>query len=253
MTLPAACQHTVVSAVYPEYLSRKDYARAVAFYLALPEDGCGLTLYLAPELAADFSPLLGNPHVVLRVVPGAEFIRGLWLHEALTATGMSGPRLALSALSLRTIGLLHDETIHNPFGTRNFYWLHPRLAASLPLGYLTEASCLARRLPVTDRCLVLKFPEVLEDDFGNLIPMSSDIFGGSREAIAAINTMYWDVYAASLRDGDMPSGEACLGELIRIAPELFSCFVLQANGMTTSFFEALRRERVPLETAVLLG
>jgi hypothetical protein len=163
------------------------------------------------------------------------------------------PTLDCFIASLTKMGMLHDQSIWNPFGTRHFVWIDADLSVSVHPRYFTEVRALERLPALLGRFLLLARPSAVADELGRAgrSRVQAQLFGGELGAIAPVNARYYQLLEQLLRAGELPTPESLLTMLLEQSPERFDRFVLQDNGLAGALFEEMRGARVAIERTVL--
>jgi hypothetical protein len=170
-----------------------------------------------------------------------------------TLDASAAPTLDCWIASITKIGMLHDQSIWNPFGTRHVVWIDADMSVSVNSRYFTEARALERIPALLGRFLLLVRPSAVADELGRpgRSRVQAQLFGGELGAIAAVNASYYQRLEQLLRAGELPTPESILTSLLEQNPDRFDRFVLQDNGLAGALFEAVRTSRVAIERTVL--
>lgn len=175
--------------------------------------------------------------------------------EAAWRSAARPQRLSLDyfVVTLTKMGMLHDQSIWDPFGTRHLAWVDADVAASVHPLYLTRERLLEALPCLLERFLLLARPSPCTDAAG--LPAASrvqtQLFGGEAGAIAEINALYYQQLEEELRRGQLPSDESLLTRLLERHPERFDRFLLQENGLLGALFEEMRTGHVPIERTLV--
>jgi hypothetical protein len=163
------------------------------------------------------------------------------------------PSLDYFVTTLTRMGMLHDQSIWNPFGTRYLVWIDADLTASVHSRYFTDERLLTMLPCLMERFLLLTRPRAVTDAAGVAAAarVQSQLFGGELTQIAEVNARYYQLLAESLQRGQLPSADALFSRILAAEPERFDRVVLQDNGLLGPLFEALRAGQVPLERTVV--
>lgn len=160
------------------------------------------------------------------------------------------------------MGMLHDQSIANPFGTDHLMWIDAGLAWTCG-GYLRDARWLQRIEPLLHKFLFLCFPydgsaEIHGFDRTAIARFAhtdhvrwvarGGLFGGERRAIARANHLYYRLLELSLAQGEMGTEESIFSIMTYREPEHYDRFELPDDGLILHFLDALITRPVPVIT-----
>jgi hypothetical protein len=187
--------------------------------------------------------------------------RAGWLGESPQAN------LALyNPMVMSKMGMLHDQSIINPFATEHFLWVDGGLASTCGAA-LGDPRWPARIVPLLRRFLFLCFPyedggEIHGFDRAAIARLArtdhvrwvarGGLFGGERTAIAAANRLYYRLLEASLAQGEMGTEESIFSIMTYREPERYDRFMLSADGLIGPFLHALLHDPVPVVTTEMI-
>jgi hypothetical protein len=180
----------------------------------------------------------------------ASFASRAQLQAALDASpGVDERSLDTFVVVLTKMGMLHDQSIWNPFGTRHLAWVDADVAASVHPRYFTDARLLDQLPCLLGRFLLLTRPAAVTDAAGR--PAASrvqgQLFGGALAEIAEANALYYALLEQALRSQELPTEESIFTRMLERHPERFDRFGLQDNGLLGVLFEEMRSGRVAIE------
>jgi hypothetical protein len=163
------------------------------------------------------------------------------------------PSLDYFVTTLTRMGMLHDQSIWNPFGTRYLAWIDADLTASVHPRYFTDERLLPMLPCLMERFLLLTRPRPVTDAAGVAAAarVQTQLFGGELAQIAEVNARYYHLLADCLQRGELPTAESLFSRILAAEPERFDRVVLQDNGLLGPLFEAMRAGSVPLERTVV--
>ncbi len=264
-----------------DYQRRPFEAYLAAFDVVLGIEA-PLSIYLPAELEAYVWERRDRSHTQLIVHPLEAFrerfpffeqvqrirldpawrMRAGWLAESPQANLAYYNPLVMSKM-----GMLNDQQLTNPFGTEKFLWIDAGLARTCG-AYLGQKKWLTNVLSALEQFLFICFPyigggEVHGYDRAELARLAGTdyirrvarggLFGGSRDAIAKANAMYWRLLESSLAQGEMGTEESIFSAMTYLEPTLFDRFEIAENGLIGPFFGASEHGPVPiLRTRVVL-
>lgn len=249
---------TIVSCVVPTLLGGRELDDAAALLQPLLDAGVPMVLYVEQGWKERIEARCAGDVVRCQDTSASRRWAGFALRAELeTARAASAhpdlPSLDYFVATLTKMGMLHDQSIWNPFGTRYLAWIDADLTASVHPRYFTDARLLEALPGLLRRFLVLSRPSFIADAAGvaRASRVQTQLFGGEVREIAHVNAMYFQLLEQMLRDGELPTDEAILTRLLERHPERFDRFVLQENGLAGCLFEEMRSMRVSIEhTAV---
>ncbi|MGE0449058.1 MAG: WlaTC/HtrL family glycosyltransferase [Vicinamibacterales bacterium] len=184
--------------------------------------------------------------------------RAAWLAESPQAN------LELyNPLVMSKMGMLHDQSIINPFGTDHLLWIDAGIAATCG-GYLQDPRWLARLQPLLDKFLFLCFPyeggsevhgfarelmaSFAQTDHVRWVARGG-LFGGARHAIAEANRRYYRLLELTLAQGEMGTEESVFSIMVSRDPECYNRFLLPDDGLILHFLDALIHGPVRIVTS----
>ena len=173
------------------------------------------------------------------------------LRAASTLPGI--PPLDTFVVTLTKMGMLHDQSIWDPFGTRHLAWIDADIARSVHPRYLAGLRLLDALPCLLPRFLLMARSTPTADAAGRAAAsrVQGQFFGGATDAIPEVNALYYRLLDDLLRQGELPTEESILTGLLDRHPERFDRFVLQENGLLGAFFEEMRTGRVPIERTLI--
>lgn len=160
------------------------------------------------------------------------------------------------------MGMLHDQSIINPFGTDHFLWIDGGIASTCG-AYLEDSRWLAHLVPLLGKFLFLCFPyeggdeihgfarraiaEFAQTDHVRWVARGG-LFGGEKGAIARANRLYYRLLELSLAQGEMGTEESIFSIMTYREPDSYDRFRLPDDGLILHFLDALITGPVPVVT-----
>lgn len=151
------------------------------------------------------------------------------------------------------MGMLHDQSIINPFGTDHLLWIDAGIASTCG-AYLGDARWVARLVPLLKKFLFLCFPyeggeeihgfarsgmaHFARTDYVRWVARGG-LFGGERCAITQANRLYYRLLELTLAQGEMGTEESVFSIMTHREPESYDRFVLPEDGLILHFLDAL--------------
>jgi hypothetical protein len=249
---------TIVSCLSP-CLGRPDFDEAAALLDPLLRAGLPAVVYVESEWMAPLQARNLSAGVSLRATSAPQRLESLGFSSEIIAAWKAASRPDLPALDhfvaiLGKMGMLHDQSIWNPFGTRHLAWVDADLTASVHWRYFTDERLLDLLPSLLQRFLFLSRPNAVTDAAGTprASRVQAQLFGGALADIRDANALYYALLDHPLRHGRLPTDESIFTAMLERCPERFDRVVLQDNGLAGTLFEQMRSGRVALEQTALL-
>lgn len=248
-----AADLTIVSGVLPCLAGPRDLDDAMRRLRPLLEAGVHLVVYVDLEWKERLAPYCASESVRLHETSPSRRQRGFAMRAELEAAWRAARRPDLPPVDafiadLTRMGMLHDQSIWNPYGTRHLAWMDADVTVSVHPGYFTAERVLDRLPALLGRFLMLQRPSAVPDAAGAAASrIQGQCFGGSLDDIAHINAWYYQELEQQLHQGILPTSEAIFTRVLDRHPERVDRFVLQENGLLGFFFEEMRAGRVAIE------
>lgn len=245
---------TIVSCLAPCLLGGRDREEATRLFQPLLDAGVPLVVYVEDAWKDALQARCPSASTRLHETSAGRrreaFAMRAELEAACAAATTSHlPAFDFFVTTLTKMGMLHDQSIWNPFGTRHLAWIDPDVAASVHPRTFTAERVFDSLPALLSRFLLLTRPSPVAD--AARTPAASrvqtQLFGGRLEDIGHCNALYYQLLEHLLRSGELPTDESIFTRLLEGEPERFDRFVLQDNGLAGFFFEALRSGRVSIE------
>ena len=245
---------TVVGCLAPCLAGGRDLDAAAHLMQPLVDSGVPLVVYVEAEWKEPLQARWAVDSVRLHETTAPRRWAAFGLRAELEAAWAATPRpqrpsLDACVTNLTKMGMLHDQSIWNPYGTRHLVWLDSDVAASVHPAYFTQERLLDRLPYLLQRFLVLKRPSAVSDAAGtaDAARVQGQLFGGELGEIAHVNALYYQRLDQCLRQGVLPTAESLFTRLLDEHPDRFDRFVLQDNGLLGLLFAEMRRGRVSIE------
>ena len=238
---------TLISALLPSLDNDKTLENWKDLLQKLQNTQIPLVLYVEPEFIGGLNESFNISKHIIRPMDMNLLKSGLWLNEDFFSLGndlgINQDILMRTMIHLRSLGWLNDESIFNPFGSKSFIWIDPTLLNEINPYYIHNERGLSLMEPLLEMMFILKQPN---SDINEAI--SPKLFGGNCSVLSKINNAYWTAYSHSLKIGKMPSFSSIIGDIYFNMPEYFSRYIMQPNNLEGALFEAINKEKVPVET-----
>ena len=178
-----------------------------------------------------------------------------WLSES--------PQAALkyyNAMMFTKMFMVNDSAITNPFNSKYFFWVDGGLTNTVNYGYFTSDNVLDNlenymisnqkefmniTYPYEGNTEIHGFERVAmarycNTDFVGYVARGG-FFGGEKQAIHNINTLYYSIVDSSLKENLMGADECFFTILCHKYPDLIHRFEIEGNGLVWPFFEELKK------------
>jgi hypothetical protein len=180
-----------------------------------------------------------------------------WLSESTQA------KLELyNPLVMSKIYLLHDAKILDKFNSEYMFWIDAGLTNTIHPGYFTHDKVLDKLPKLVNNFHFVCFPyETSTEIHGFRYKELSDIagkpvnkvaragfFGGKKDTITEINTIYYGLMNDSLSKGLMGTEESLFTIMTYKYPSLITYSEIEDNGLMGKFFEDLKNDTVDVKS-----
>ena len=179
-----------------------------------------------------------------------------WLSESTQAKLEMYNPLVMSKMFL-----LHDAKILDKFNSDLLFWIDAGLTNTVHPGYFTHDKVLEKIPKLVKDFTFICFPyetqtEIHGFDFQHMKRLTSDspnivarggFFGGTKEAIAEMNGLYYHLKQQTLKSGFMGTEESLFTILLYQYPDLINYFEINDDGMLWKFFEDVKNDKVVLK------
>ena len=176
-----------------------------------------------------------------------------WLEESTQA------RLAnYNPLVMSKVFLLHDAKILDKFDSKYMFWIDGGLTNTVHPGYFTSDKVLDKLLKYISKFSFICFPynaetEIHGFEYNKLNEIAGSkvnkvarggFFGGPKESIADINSIYYALLKSTLEEGYMGTEESIFSIMTYKHSDLINYFEIESNGLVGKFFEDLKNDNL---------
>ena len=182
-----------------------------------------------------------------------------WLSQVGWLRDSTQAKLELyNPLVMSKMFLLNDAKIMDKFDSEYLFWLDAGISNTVHYGYFTHDKVLDKLPALVDDFLFVAFPyesntEIHGFDIKKLNEITSSnvnlvcrggFFGGKKEKITELNSIYYGILINTLNDGYMGTEESLFSTILYNHSELCSYVQIDDNGLLSTFFERLKNNQV---------
>lgn len=167
-------------------------------------------------------------------------------------------------LVMSKVYLLHDAKILDKFDSEYMFWIDAGLTNTIHPGYFTSDKVLDKLPQLVNNFHFVCFPyetnteihgfkyQELCDLAGKPVNMVArgGFFGGKKDVISEINTIYYGLMNDTLSQGLMGTEESLFTIMTYKYPNLISYSEIEGNGLMGKFFEDLKNMTVEVKSEV---
>lgn len=161
-------------------------------------------------------------------------------------------------LVMSKIFLLHDAKIFDKFDSKYMFWIDGGLTNTVHPGYFTHDKVLDKLSKYVSKFSFVSFPydaetEIHGFDYNKLNSIAGSkvnkvsrggFFGGPKESISDINSIYYGLIKSTLEDGYMGTEESIFSIMVYKHSDLINYFEIGSNGLMGQFFEDLKDDKL---------
>lgn len=176
-----------------------------------------------------------------------------WLSESTQAKlDMYNP------LVMSKMFLLHDAKIIDGFNSKYMFWIDAGLTNTVHPGYFTHDKVLRNLPEYVNKFSFVCFPyeannEIHGFEFNSINKLSGNkvqmvarggFFGGPKDTISDVNTIYYNLMSSTLSMGLMGTEESLFSIMCYKHADLVDYFEIESNGLFGKFFEDLKNKNL---------
>jgi hypothetical protein len=164
-------------------------------------------------------------------------------------------------LVMSKVFLLNDAKIMDKFNSEYLFWLDAGITNTIHPGYFTHDKVLDKLDKYIKNFTFIAFPYHTESEIhgfkidelnkyaGNKVEIvgRGGFFGGHKDTISEINSIYYSLLTETLNNNLMGTEESIFSIMLYKYPNLTSYFEIDYNGLISKFFEDLKNDRVVLK------
>ena len=180
-----------------------------------------------------------------------------WLKESTQAKLEMYNPLVMSKMFL-----LHDAKITDKFNSEYLFWIDGGLTNTVHPGYFTHDKVLDKLSKYISKFSFICFPyetnsEIHGFEYSKLKSIANcdvkkvargGFFGGPKNTIPDINSIYYGILMSSLNDGYMGTEESIFSIMCHKHSDIINYFEIDGNGLINKFFEDLKNDTLKVKS-----
>jgi hypothetical protein len=157
--------------------------------------------------------------------------------------------------------LLNDAKILDKFNSDKLFWVDAGLSNTVHMGYFTHDKVMDKIDKLSDKFLFICFPYNAEtevhgfkyEEMKRLTNSTPDIvarggfFGGDKDLISQMNSLYYGILIDTLKRGFMGTEESLFTILTYQYPNIIDYCEIESNGLVYKFFEDVKNNLVVIK------
>ena len=178
-----------------------------------------------------------------------------WFNQVGWLGGSTQSKLEMyNPLVMSKVFLLNDAKILDKFNSDKLFWIDAGLTNTVHPGYFTHDKVLDKIEKLSDKFLFVCFPYNAEtevhgfnyEEMKRLTNASPDIvarggfFGGDKDSISQMNSLYYGILLDTLKRGFMGTEESLFTILTYQYPSLIDYCEINSDGLVYKFFEDVK-------------
>lgn len=177
-----------------------------------------------------------------------------------------------NAMMFTKMFMVNDSAIMNPFDSDYFFWIDGGLTSTVSSGYFLEDKVLDNLenylTTHNAKYLYLTFPyegnseihgfertslaKYCNTDFVRYVARGG-FFGGHKQTVHRVNSLYYDILNSSLRDNLMGADECIFTILCYLYSDFIHQFKIKSDGLVWPFFEELKKYKTLINNKTNTG
>lgn len=186
-----------------------------------------------------------------------------WYNQVGWLTDSTQAKLEMyNPLVMSKVFLLHDAKILDKFNSEYMFWIDAGLTNTVHAGYFTHDRVLDKLPSIIKDFHFVCFPyeantEIHGFDYTEMVKYCggakvdkvarAGFFGGRKNAISQINSIYYALLNETLDKGLMGTEESLFTIMVYKHPELIGYSEIEDNGLMSRFFEDLKNTQVTVK------
>ena len=158
--------------------------------------------------------------------------------------------------------LLNDAKIMDKFNSEYMFWIDAGITNTVHYGYFTHDKVLNNFKKYIKKFSFVCFPydaerEIHGFEYNKLNELANGkvskvarggFFGGLKDTISNINSIYYDLLLSTLRDGYMGTEESLFSIISYKHSDIINYFEIESNGLMGTFFENMKDDKLIVKT-----
>jgi FkbM family methyltransferase len=186
-----------------------------------------------------------------------------WYNQVGWLTESTQAKLEMyNPLVMSKMFLLHDAKIVDRFNSEYMFWIDAGLTNTIHPGYFTHDKVLDKLEKYISKFSFVCFPyeantEIHGFEFNKLNSIAGDkvnkvaragFFGGPKESISNMNSIYYGLLLSTLQEGYMGTEESIFTIMTYKHSDLINYFEIEGNGLMGKFFEDLKNDNLKVKS-----
>jgi hypothetical protein len=182
-----------------------------------------------------------------------------WFNQVGWLTDSTQSKLEMyNPLVMSKMFLLNDAKILDKFNSDKLFWIDAGLTNTVHSGYFTHDKVIEKINLLTDKFLFVCFPydantEVHGFDYNEMKRLTSSLpnivarggfFGGNKDTISQMNSLYYGLLIDTLNRGFMGTEESLFTILTYQYPNVIDYCEIESNGLVYKFFEDVKNNSI---------
>lgn len=185
-----------------------------------------------------------------------------WYNQAGWLSESTQAKLEMyNPLVMSKIFLLNDAKILDKFNSEKLFWIDAGISNTVHIGYFTHDNVLEKIEKKINKFLFVCFPYNANTEIhGFSYPKINEwaendvklvgrggFFGGTKESIGEINSIYYNLLNETLTQKYMGTEESLFSIMVYKYPKLVDYFEIEENGLLGTFFENAKNENLVIK------
>jgi hypothetical protein len=165
-------------------------------------------------------------------------------------------------LVMSKVFLLNDAKIMDKFNSENLFWIDAGISNTVHIGYFTHNNVLEKISKKIQKFSFVCFPydannEIHGFSYPKINEWAGDnvkkvgrggFFGGPKETISDINSIYYGLLSDTLSQGYMGTEESIFSIMVYKHSSKVDYFEIESNGLLGTFFENTKNETLEIKS-----
>lgn len=188
-----------------------------------------------------------------------------WVEQAPWLKDSTQSRLEwYNPLVMSKMFLLHDAKILDKFDSEYLFWIDAGLSNTVHPGYFSHDKIQNKLSSILNKFTFICFPYVPNNEIhGFSYPKINDyaendvklvarggFFGGPKESISRVNSLYYELLNQTLSDGYMGTEESIFSIIVYKYGNFVDYIEIDENGLISKFCEDLKNDKCEVKTII---